>query len=77
PWPWDDSRTTDFAYAFEAGKVVATSFGRGWFDPHRIRTDDEVEQANKAGKVDFPNMVDRQNVTFGERSGMIVVVSHE
>ena len=59
PWSWDDSLETDYAYAFEDGKVLASCFGRGWFDPHRIRTDEEVEQANKAGKVAFPNMAYR------------------
>src|SRR5688572_27138674 len=32
PWPWDDSNTTDFSYAFDGGKVWATCFGRGWFE---------------------------------------------
>src|SRR5688500_6281329 len=33
PWPWDDSGTTDYAYAFDSGKVWASRFGHAWFDP--------------------------------------------
>jgi hypothetical protein len=33
PWPWDDSRTTDYAYMFVDGKVWASYFGRPLFDP--------------------------------------------
>lgn len=68
PWPWEDSRTTDYAYALAGGKVWASCFGHEWFDPHG-------EQPEKEGqKTAFPNMKDRQKVTLGERSGIIVVV---
>ena len=32
PWPWDDSRTTDFAYAWVASKnkVMLSRFGLQW-----------------------------------------------
>lgn len=32
PWPWEDSNTTDYTYAFDPqeGRVFATHFGRGW-----------------------------------------------
>jgi hypothetical protein len=29
PWPWDNSCTTDYAYAFDDGKVEAACFGEG------------------------------------------------
>lgn len=29
PWPWDDSKTTDFAYAFVDGVCKAFSWGEG------------------------------------------------
>ena len=34
PWPWDDSGLTDYAYAFEDGKVTAwkDSPPKGWPD---------------------------------------------
>ncbi len=72
PWPWDDSTTTDFAYAFEnasttmvVGKVWA--FSVAWFDPLRpepatkIRSHDDI----------FPDMSERKNVARGKRSGLI------
>jgi hypothetical protein len=27
PWPWENSQTTDYAYAFDGGKVYASCFG--------------------------------------------------
>jgi len=72
PWPWDDSRTTDFSYAFDGKKVHASCFGSEWFDPLKKYTDDEIEARKKS--ADFPNMKDRQNVTFGKRSGLIVIL---
>ena len=29
PWPWDNSRTTDYTYAFVDGETVAYEWGRG------------------------------------------------
>lgn len=74
PWPWEDSRTTDYAYAFDEGKVWSSCFGRSWVDPLKRLDDDEDERIESLGKVAvFPNMKDRQNVTLGERSGLLVV----
>ena len=52
PWPWDDSHTTDYAYAFVDCACKAFPWGKG---------------------AEWPNMKDRQNVTLGKRSGMIIV----
>lgn len=68
PWPWEDSRTSDYAYAFFDGKVNASAFGHTWFDPHA----EEPERETDTKIADFPNMKDRQNVTLGPRSGLIV-----
>jgi hypothetical protein len=68
PWLWDDSRTTDYAYAWD-GKVLASHFGYEWFDP---RGPEPEEESGKVVAV-FPNMATRKNVTFGRRSGLIVV----
>ena len=35
PWPWSDSHTTDYAYAFDDGQVWVCSFGRYWFEADR------------------------------------------
>ena len=69
PWPWKDSHTTDYAYAFEDGKVEATD-GDFWFDPLN-----ENEEHKEHGKEDivFPDMTSRQRVTLGERSGLMVI----
>lgn len=69
PWPWEDSQTTDYAYAFDEGKVWASCFGHKWFDPLLP----EADLDDNGPKEVFPNMKDRQNVTLGNRSGVIVV----
>jgi len=32
PWPWEDSCTTDYAYAYVRGKVWISNYGSQWFD---------------------------------------------
>lgn len=65
PWPWDDSGTTDYAYAFDDGSVWASNFGSEWFNPAEEPEDDLPETAA------FPDMTARKNVTYGPRSGAI------
>lgn len=63
PWPWDDSRTTDYAYVFAGGVVRVYCFGRVGKDA-----------SPDAPKVDiFPDMKAVQNVAHGPRSGFIVL----
>lgn len=71
PWPWEDSQTTDYAYAFEGGKVWGSCFGGPWFDP--LKPEPEYEELEDSKKVPFPNMKSRQKVTLGERSGVLVI----
>lgn len=71
PWPWEDSRTTDYAYAFDKGKVWASCYGGDWFDPLKKEPNHDDEEK----VVDFPDMQDKQKVTLGERSGIILVSS--
>lgn len=68
PWPWDDSRTTDYAYAFDCGAVHASIFGHAWWLVRDGEPDDDGPKV-----AVFPNMAGRANVTLGERSGVIVV----
>lgn len=68
PWPWDDSQLTDYAYAFDAGKTWASCFGNQWF----AANEEEPEAREKKVAV-FPNMKSRQRVTFGKRSGLLIV----
>ena len=68
PWPWEDSRTTDYAYAFDDGAAWASCFGRDWFKA----SDEEPEDDNEEKTAVFPNMKSRQSVTLGPRSGILL-----
>ena len=71
PWPWETSATTDFAYAFDQGKVYASCFGGKWYRATSPRLHEESSRGEVAV---FPNMKERANVQFGgKRSGLIVV----
>ncbi len=72
-WPWADSCLTDYAYAFDNGRVWASCFGHTWFDPNESREEDE-ENGDCRGPREavFPNMTSKKNVTLGPRSGLIV-----
>ena len=77
PWPWDNSGTTDCSYWFfdehvseERGGAYVSCAVPG------PETDEEYEAAVKAGdRVRFPDMSERKSVTFGSRSGLIVIGS--
>lgn len=71
PWPWDDSGTTDYAYAYDDGEVWASCFGSPWWlaAGDMPDLDDEPDQE----KVPFPDMSARKNTTMGPRSGVIIV----
>lgn len=71
PWPWEDSRTTDYAYALDGGKVWASCFGGEWFDPLIEPSEEECDGPTRKVAV-FPDMTSRQKVTLGARSGVIV-----
>lgn len=66
PWPWVDSKTTDFAYAFFNDKVYWSQFGKNWVDSSTL------EDAG-IGKPTFPDMTSIQNVALGKRSGLIIL----
>lgn len=72
PWPWDDSRTTDYAYAFDGGEVYCSYFGCPWSPAVEWLSDDFEPRAGD--KVEFPDMSVRKNVQLGgPRSGLIVI----
>jgi hypothetical protein len=71
PWPWEDSNTTDYAYAFDGGKVWASGFGRKWFNP--LKKEPKVKDNDSGRHQVFPNMKSIQKVTLGKRSGVIVM----
>lgn len=69
PWPWDDSSTTDYAYAFDEGRVWASYFGHAWF----LATDEEPEEESQKTAV-FPTMKTDQHAPAGShRSGIMVI----
>ena len=63
PWPWPNSFTTDMTYAFVDGKTAVFHWGK-------LRTDPNTDGTKVC---EWPDMTDKQNVTFGERSGLIVL----
>jgi len=74
PWPWDDSQTTDCAYAFDDGKVWISFFGSEWQECQEHGFEYPETAANMAM---FPNMSSLKNVTLGKRSGVILVTASE
>lgn len=72
PWPWDDSRTTDYAYALDGDKVWGSCCGHGWFDATQPEPDDSCEGPKDAV---FPSMKDRRRMAEPgiTRSGLMVV----
>jgi len=75
PWPWEDSRTTDFAYIFENGKVMASCFGHSLFDPLSKKERKNKGNAPKL-KDYFPDMTGVQKVKMPgtQGSGNIMIV---
>lgn len=68
PWPWDNSRTTDYAYVFDGDHVRVFGFGTEHF------FDDNGDIYLEDFKFDgFPDMSSRRNVTFGKRSGVVII----
>ena len=68
PWPWDDSHTTDYAYAFDGGVVYASKFGSPWFQANQP----EPEERTEGEKPVFPDMKSRQNTAWDKRSGLLI-----
>ena len=68
PWPWKDSRTTDYAYTFstKTNQVMASYFGYSWFPAIGGK------QVDSGRRVAFPDMTERQNVQWGAKSGLLV-----
>lgn len=58
PWPWADSRFTDFSYMFDLiqGRILASEFGRELFDPLVILQGEDLMKANIGGMPKFPLM---------------------
>jgi hypothetical protein len=69
PWPWENSQTTDYAYAFDGGLVLASCFGYAWFDPLT-----EEHDRDRGERAVFPDMSGgKQREKFGPHSGIITI----
>jgi hypothetical protein len=44
PWPWEDSNDTEYAYAFDQGKVAVSHYGGPWFDPLRFHNPEDADK---------------------------------
>lgn len=74
PWPWEDSTTTDYAYALDDGKVYGSNFGHAWFEVDTADHENFGQPEDETPKsAAFPNMAHRRAVTYGPRSGLIVL----
>ncbi len=61
PWPWDDSRLTDYSYCYHEGSVAMFVFGI-------------PEGSDQENEEPFPDMRERQNVKIsGPQSGLLLV----
>lgn len=70
PWPWENSQTTDYAYAFDGGKVWASRFGHKWFRA----AGKEPQDHHDGAKVEFPDMSTRTAAPAGDkRSGIMLI----
>ena len=68
PWPWEDSGTTDYAYAFDGGCVWVSNYDSNWvpvseYDPEKENRKDDAPTFPQFGTED---------TTLGPRSGLIV-----
>lgn len=82
PWPWDDSRTTDYAYAWcdnqlpaVRGKVMISRFGGRWVaSPMDIH--DAYYDAPKLTDAEVVNMAARRanRDTVVGKSGLLIFV---
>lgn len=75
PWPWDDSNTTDFAYAFDDGAVWQSCFGRPWRPATSIESDPDDDDGEEYGALPFPNMkgLSKPAPLGSKRSGVLML----
>lgn len=81
PWPWADSSTTDFAYAFDGDRVYVSredhDNNADWVEAAAFEagplTEEQIEALPSCGPILFPDMTEVQNVNFGERSGVMFI----
>lgn len=77
PWPWNDSRTTDYAYAWVEGRgVLLSNFGRAWItlEQHKVNRSNDDEDEPKMLDSEVIDMADRKMNRDGvmAKSGLII-----
>lgn len=70
PWPWEDSRTTDFSYSFDEGNVWVSCFDNQWLTLDNLP---KGGPASPGPNGDFPDMKAVQKVDLGKRSGIMIL----
>lgn len=66
PWPWENSRTTDYAYVWDGAEVRVFCFGY----PSSWNENDDREE--EGGKWAFPDMGKGNAAAGSKRSGVLV-----
>lgn len=72
PWPWDDSKISEYAYAFDNGEVYYTVGDNRWWKASDGEPTEEDRDREDLPAAVFPDMSSRKNVTMGQRSGLMI-----
>lgn len=77
PWPWEDSRTTDYAYAWDQvlGQVILSRFGRKWVTSNQYLVNPDVVYEGE--KMLAKEVLDMSGMPRGDvwgKSGLLVYV---
>jgi hypothetical protein len=81
PWPWADSFTTDFAYAFDRDRLYVsreTDDHSDWVEAVHFEREEQMDrkimgELPSCGPLAYPDMTEVQNVDFGSRSGLLIL----
>jgi hypothetical protein len=75
PWPWENSHTTDYAYAWDPERgVLVSCFGSAWvpWNEYEAMSEDQIEGIEEKA-ADVPDMSSRSAFTTGKRSGILII----
>ncbi len=80
PWPWDNSKTTDFYYIFFEGKVYVSCFGGGLIEindylenEEKINDEEDIDKLIVDLDYELPDMSKIKKVDLGKSSGIITI----
>lgn len=77
PWPWEDSRLTDYAYTFAGGQFLVANWGNGWFAWKDATSDNFGDDEIVIPVVEpaaFPDMSAVQSIAWvDQHSGLITL----